>query len=101
MAQVQSPDGSFNVTNPIKGGTFVQGKTLPVVYDLLVNPVTLQLNVYLVYSGSGNVTQVTIAENAVVTEDAASLQSKNNQSYWEHAVNFAIPTTIPAGAYNV
>ncbi|KAI8577856.1 hypothetical protein K450DRAFT_249585 [Umbelopsis ramanniana AG] len=101
LAQVQSPDGTFNVTNPIKGGTFVQGKALPVVYDLLVNPITLQMNVYLVYSGSGNGAQVTIAQNADVTVDASSLQNKNNQSYWEHSINFAIPTTIPPGTYNV
>ncbi|KAG2177428.1 hypothetical protein INT44_007939 [Umbelopsis vinacea] len=101
LAQVQAPDGTFNVTNPVKGGTFVQGKSLPVVYDLLVNPITLQLNVYLVYGGSGNVTQVAIAQNADVTEDASSLQNKNGQSYWEHSINYVIPSTVPAGPYNV
>jgi hypothetical protein len=59
------------------------------------------MNVYLIYGGSGSVTQLTIAQNADVTQDASSLQNKNNQSYWEHSINFAIPTTIPAGTYNV
>ncbi|KAH8552475.1 hypothetical protein BGW37DRAFT_519247 [Umbelopsis sp. PMI_123] len=101
FAQVQSPGGTFNVTNPIQGGTFVQGKTLPIVYDLLVNPINLQLSVYLVSSGSSNLTQLTISQNADVTEDTSSLQNKNGQSYWMHTINFVIPTTIPSGSYNV
>lgn len=101
LAQVQAPGGSFNVTNPIQGGTFVQGQTLPIVYDLLVNPIALSLNVYLVSSGSANVTEFTVVQNADVTEDQSSLQTKNNQSYWEHTINYLIPIWIPSGAYNV
>jgi hypothetical protein len=101
LAQVQAPGGSFNVTNPIQGGTFVQGQTLPIVYDLLVNPIALSLNVYLVSSGSANVTEFTVVQNADITEDQSSLQTKNNQSYWEHTVNYLIPIWIPSGAYNV
>ncbi|KAJ2961264.1 hypothetical protein NQZ79_g3521 [Umbelopsis isabellina] len=103
FAQVQAPDGSFNVTNPIQGGTFVQGKTLPIVYDLLDNPIALELNVYLVPSGSsnGNSSEVTIKQNADISEDASSMHTQNNKTYWEHTINYPIPSTLAAGAYNV
>lgn len=79
----------------------MQGQVLPIVYDLLVNPITLQLNVLLVSSGSVNQTEYQVVQNADVSEDASSLQSKNGQSYWMHTVNYLIPTTIPPGQYNV
>ncbi|KAG2173135.1 hypothetical protein INT43_004508, partial [Umbelopsis isabellina] len=103
VAQVQAPDGSFNVTNPIQGGTFVSGKTLPIVYDLLDNPIALELNVYLVPSDStnGNSSEITIKQNADISEDASSMHSQNNETYWEHTINFPLPSTLAAGAYNV
>ncbi|CAM0140335.1 hypothetical protein VKS41_007036 [Umbelopsis sp. WA50703] len=104
LAQVQAPDGSFNITNPVQGGIFVQGKTLPIVYDLLDNPIALQLNVLLVPSGSSsssNGGEVTIMQNADVSEDASSMHTVNNKSYWEHTINYSIPATLAAGSYNV
>lgn len=103
LAQVQAPDGSFNITNPIQGGTFVQGKTLPIVYDLLDNPTApdLELNVYLVPRASTNSSEVTIKQNADISEDASSMRTQDNETYWEHTINYPIPTTLAAGAYNV
>lgn len=51
-------------------------------------------------AGSSNST-IVIAENADTTKTDASVKTKDNTTYYEHSINYAIPKTLTPGQYQV
>lgn len=64
---------------------------------------SLQLNIYLAAQAgtTTNFTETAIAVNADVSKDTSSAQTENNQTFYLHNYNYLIPTTTPAGSYQV
>lgn len=51
-------------------------------------------------AGSSNST-IVIAENADTTKTDSSVKTKDNTTYYEHSINYAIPKTLTPGQYQV
>ncbi|GAB5589608.1 hypothetical protein Unana1_04508 [Umbelopsis nana] len=100
-AQVTSAAGNFNVTNPVENQTYVTGQQLPITWRLLANTnfSTLQLEIVLTNTISGNYSQTIITTQADVS--ASNQQSANNETFYEHSLNYPIPANAPLGNYNV
>lgn len=98
---LQSSDAQLNISSPIQNGVYIAGKTLPLTYipDTSAN---LNLNIYLRgMDASSN--ETVIAENADVSNSPENaVHDPNSQSiYYQHSINYNIPTTTPAGDYEV
>jgi hypothetical protein len=51
--------------------------------------------------GATNVTSFPIASTVDVSKSSDSMKRNGNLTYYEHSVNYQIPSTVPAGSYNV
>lgn len=60
---------------------------------------SLGLSIYLTSTSVANFTTQTIAAAADVSK--SSPQTDNGVTFYEHSINYAIPSTTPAGSYNV
>ncbi|KAH8552894.1 hypothetical protein BGW37DRAFT_487618 [Umbelopsis sp. PMI_123] len=100
-AQITSPMGNFNVTNPVENQTYVLGQQLPITWRLLGNTnfASLQLEIVLTNMISGNYSETIITAQADVS--ASNQQTQNNETFYEHSLNYPIPTTASVGNYNV
>lgn len=100
-AQVTSAAGNFNVTSPVENQTYVAGQTLPITWRLLGSTdfSSLQLEIVLTNSISGNYTETVITAQADVS--ASNQQSSNNETFYEHSINYPIPAMATLGNYNV
>ncbi|KAI8327180.1 hypothetical protein BD560DRAFT_451885 [Blakeslea trispora] len=120
-AQLTAPTRNFNVTSPVSNGPYVVGQILPCTYRLLsdVDSTALNLQIDLVPSGSSlpavtavpsngtatgsntTASSVSIAANADVSKTDAFIKREGNLTYYEHSINFNIPTSVKPGQYNV
>ncbi|CAO3643179.1 unnamed protein product [Cunninghamella blakesleeana] len=105
-AQVTAPTGVFNVSSPQANFPYVVGQTLPCTYQLFQNVdtsgITLNINLVSATSPGGNATiNLPIATGADVSKTSASAKQSGNTTYYEHSINYPIPTTVIAGQYNV
>ncbi|CDH50931.1 predicted protein [Lichtheimia corymbifera JMRC:FSU:9682] len=99
-ADIVSQDGQYNITSPSDHGIFVAGQILPVTYRLGESSLdSLGLSIYLTSTSVANFTTQTIAAAADVSK--SSPQTDNGVTFYEHSINYAIPSTTPAGSYNV
>ncbi|CAO3660371.1 unnamed protein product [Umbelopsis vinacea] len=100
-AQVTSAAGNFNVTNPVENQTYVTGQQLPITWRLLANTnfASLQLEIVLSNNISGNLSETILTTQADVS--ASNQQTANNQTFYEHSINYPIPANAPLGNYNV
>ncbi|CAM0140178.1 hypothetical protein VKS41_005796 [Umbelopsis sp. WA50703] len=100
-AQITSAAGNFNVTSPVENQTYVAGQTLPITWRLLggTDFSSLQLEIVLSNNISGNLTEVVITAQADVS--AINGQTANNETFYEHSINYPIPATSTLGNYNV
>lgn len=60
----------------------------------------ISLSVSLV-SAANSSTSFVIATTLDTSKSPDSIRTKNNATYYEHSVNYKIPTNIPLGSYNV
>ncbi|KAI9308901.1 hypothetical protein BJ944DRAFT_259394 [Cunninghamella echinulata] len=103
-AQLTSPTGVFNVSSPQPNYPYVIGQALPCTYQLFpqvdTSGITLTINL-VAATGGANATNLVISTAADVSKTSASAKQNGNVTYYEHSINFPIPTTISAGSYNV
>ncbi|KAI8149960.1 hypothetical protein BJV82DRAFT_497804, partial [Fennellomyces sp. T-0311] len=90
----------FNITSPLDHGVYVAGQKLPITYVLLGDSSGIKLNIYLC-PVDVNATSVVIAQNADVSEDASSVVTIDNHTYWQHSYNHNIPQNAVPGSYKV
>ncbi|OZJ05352.1 hypothetical protein BZG36_01557 [Bifiguratus adelaidae] len=101
-APVTAPQKNYNVTRPYANYPYVIGQILPCVYDLLnVDTSSLQLTITLSQANNASAPPYVITNNADVSKTAQWLQSSGNVSFWEHQINYNIPTNATAGNYVV
>ncbi|KAI8084482.1 uncharacterized protein BX664DRAFT_337091 [Halteromyces radiatus] len=117
---LQGPTHNYNVTSPVNNGPYVAGQILPCTYRLLSNvdtngldlAITLQaIGGFTVPTPSNNTTNSTniennngtyiISEKADISRTDAFFKQEGNLTYFEHSINFNIPTTVKAGNYKV
>ncbi|CAO3627514.1 unnamed protein product [Cunninghamella echinulata] len=123
-----APSHTYNVTSPVKSGPYVAGQILPCTYRLFSTIDTSGLDLYITLqitdpipppttiSSSNNSTNTTtttttltlpvngtyvIAEKADVSKTDAFLKQDGNLTFYEHSINFNIPTTVRPGNYKV
>ncbi|ORY98575.1 hypothetical protein BCR43DRAFT_487766 [Syncephalastrum racemosum] len=100
-AKVQvSQDGQFNITSPLDNSIYVAGQILPITYRL--GDATLSsfgLNIYLKSSTVANFSEVAIATGADVSKSSA--QTEDGSTFYQHTINYAIPSVDAAGSYQV
>ncbi|RCH82982.1 hypothetical protein CU097_005004 [Rhizopus azygosporus] len=101
LAQVTAPMQNYNVTSPVMNGAYVAGQMLPCTVTIFENvPADISLSVSLV-SAANSSTSFVIASTLDTSKSPDSVRTKNNVTYYEHSVNYNIPTNIPLGSYNV
>jgi hypothetical protein len=59
----------------------------------------LQLEIVLSNNISGNLSETILTTQADVS--ASNQQTANNQTFYEHSINYPIPANAPLGNYNV
>ncbi|GAA5809977.1 hypothetical protein MFLAVUS_003392 [Mucor flavus] len=100
-AQLTSPMQNYNVSSPVSNGPYVMGQILPCTIQLFENVMSdIQLSISLESAVSTNAT-VIIAASVDVSKTTASAKSNGNVTYYEHSVNYKIPTTLVPGVYKV
>ncbi|KAI9256781.1 hypothetical protein EDC94DRAFT_565102 [Helicostylum pulchrum] len=101
-AQLTSPMQNYNVSSPVSNGPYVMGQVLPCTIQLFENVMSdIQLSINLESAVSTNATTVIIAASVDVSKTTASAKSNGNVTYYEHSVNYKIPTTLIPGVYKV
>ncbi|KAI9475441.1 MAG: hypothetical protein EXX96DRAFT_486705 [Benjaminiella poitrasii] len=101
-AQVTSPTQTYNVSSPVSNGPYVAGQVLPCTIQLFENIVAdLALSITLQPATTGSNVTYTIASSVDTSRTAASAKQNGNTTYYEHSVNYNIPTTITPGSYKV
>ncbi|KAL7318993.1 hypothetical protein PS15m_002170 [Mucor circinelloides] len=102
-AQITAPTRNYNVTSPVSNGPYVIGQILPCTYRLFsdVDSSALNLQIDLEATTAGtNTTTIPIASTADVSKTDAFVKREGNLTYFEHSINFNIPTTVKPGNYN-
>ncbi|GAN01506.1 hypothetical protein MAM1_0008c00939 [Mucor ambiguus] len=96
VQNLQTADKQLNISSPLLNGAYVAGQILPLSYTPLSSNIVL--NVYL---KGANVNESAIALNADTSNDPTSNVpiKVDNMTYYQHSINYAIPTTYPAGNY--
>ncbi|CEG78812.1 hypothetical protein RMATCC62417_13359 [Rhizopus microsporus] len=101
LAQVTAPMQNYNVTKPIMNGIYVAGQMLPCTVTIFENvPADISLSVSLV-SAANSSTSFVIATTFDTSKSPDSVRTNNNVTYYEHSINYNIPTNIPVGSYKV
>ncbi|KAI8096787.1 uncharacterized protein BX664DRAFT_324829 [Halteromyces radiatus] len=102
-AQVPNPTGIFNVTSPTPNSPYVAQQILPCTYRIFqdVDTTGITLNIQLSSTAAGSNTTLVIATNADVSKSSNSANQNGNITYYEHSVNYNIPTTVTPGSYKV
>ncbi|CEP07823.1 hypothetical protein [Parasitella parasitica] len=102
-AQITAPTRNYNVTSPVSNGPYVIGQILPCTYRLFsdVDSSALNLQIDLEPTPAGvNATTIPIAVTADVSKTDAFVKREGNLTYFEHSINFNIPTTVKPGNYH-
>ncbi|KAG0172685.1 hypothetical protein DFQ30_009912 [Apophysomyces sp. BC1015] len=94
---------NYNVSSPVRNGPYVVGQVLPCTYQLFpdIDSSVLHLNIQLQGATPGSNVSLTIGTDVDVTKTAASVMHNGNITYYEHSINYQIPTTVTPGSYNV
>ncbi|KAI8076432.1 uncharacterized protein B0P05DRAFT_545854 [Gilbertella persicaria] len=121
-AQITAPTRNYNVTSPVSNGPYVVGQILPCTYRLFsdVDSSALNLQIDLVPTAPAIVpaapsaantsanttinatsTTITVAATADVSKTDAFIKREGNLTYYEHSINFNIPSTVKPGNYHV
>ncbi|KAI8356125.1 hypothetical protein EDC96DRAFT_515844 [Choanephora cucurbitarum] len=100
-AQLTAPMQNYNVSSPVSNGPYVAGQVLPCTIQLFDTvPTVPQLTISLTSATSSNVSYV-ISSSVDVSKTSASAKQNGNVTYYEHSVNYNIPSTVTPGTYNV
>ncbi|KAI7864712.1 uncharacterized protein EV154DRAFT_180478 [Mucor mucedo] len=103
-AQITAPTRNYNVTSPVSNGPYVVNQILPCTYrlfsDVDSSALTLQINLEATVVGT-NATSILIAATADVSKTDAFVKREGNLTYFEHSINFNIPSTVKPGNYQV
>ncbi|RCI05900.1 hypothetical protein CU098_012740 [Rhizopus stolonifer] len=101
-AEVTMTDGQVRISSPISGGVYNQGKTLPFTYKTIVEPLNVALNMYL-RGTDCNYPETILFANADVFLDSpnATPIHAGPKTYYEHSLNYIIPSSLPTGNYAV
>ncbi|KAL9555769.1 hypothetical protein MBANPS3_002208 [Mucor bainieri] len=96
LQNFQTADKQLNISSPLLNGVYVAGQILPLSYTPLSSNIVL--NIYL---KGANVNESAIALNADTSNDPTNNVpiKVDNVIYYQHSINYAIPTTYPAGNY--
>ncbi|KAI9016460.1 hypothetical protein CLU79DRAFT_325488 [Phycomyces nitens] len=101
--QLTAPTRNYNVTSPVSNGPYVIGQILPCTYRLFsdVDSSALSLQVTLEPTALPSNGSLLISANADVTKTDAFIKRDGNLTYYEHSINFNIPSTVKPGNYKV
>ncbi|KAI8070412.1 hypothetical protein BC940DRAFT_365992 [Gongronella butleri] len=101
VSAVTSSTGVFNISSPVDGQTYVIGQILPCTWQILPNidPSGITLNINLVSAAAGSNVSIAIQQGADMSK--TNPMQQGNDTYYEHSVNYAIPSTVLGGNYNV
>ncbi|OAD08243.1 hypothetical protein MUCCIDRAFT_154866 [Mucor lusitanicus CBS 277.49] len=96
LQNFQTADKQLNISSPLLNGVYIAGQILPLSYTPL-SP-NIVLNIYL---KGANINESAVALNADTSNDPTSNVpiKVDNMTYYQHSINYAIPTTYPAGNY--
>ncbi|KAK4512773.1 Small subunit (SSU) processome component [Mucor velutinosus] len=101
-AQLTAPMQNYNVSSPVSNGPYVVGQILPCTIQLFENVVSdIALSISLDSAAAGSNLTYPIAASVDVSKTTASAKQNGNITYYEHSVNYNIPTTVVPGAYKV
>ncbi|KAI8639523.1 hypothetical protein BD408DRAFT_421273 [Parasitella parasitica] len=101
-AQLTAPMQNYNVSSPVSNGPYVVGQILPCTIQLFENVMSdIALSISLSSAATGSNLTYPIAASVDVSKTSASAKQNGNITYYEHSVNYNIPTTVVPGAYNV
>ncbi|KAI8343966.1 hypothetical protein BC941DRAFT_342572 [Chlamydoabsidia padenii] len=98
---VEAATHNFNVTSPVNNGPYVAGQILPCTYRLFSNVDTSGLDLLISLQALGGNGTYIISDRADVSRTDAFFKQEGNLTYFEHSINFNIPTTAKAGNYKV
>ncbi|KAG2237158.1 hypothetical protein BDF21DRAFT_388413 [Thamnidium elegans] len=105
IAQTTAPTRNYNVTSPVSNGPYVVNQILPCTYrlfsDVDSSALALQINLEATALGGTNLTSIPIAVTADVSKTDAFVKREGNLTYFEHSINFNIPSTVKPGNYQV
>ncbi|CEP08034.1 hypothetical protein [Parasitella parasitica] len=95
LQNYQTADKQLNITSPLLHGTYVAGQILPLSYIPINSKVAL--NIYL----KGGDNETAIALDADTSNDPTNNApiKVDNATYYQHSINYVIPTTYSAGNY--
>ncbi|KAG1117099.1 hypothetical protein PS15m_007740 [Mucor circinelloides] len=98
LQNFQTADKQLNISSPLLNGIYVAGQILPLSYTPLESNVVL--NIYL-KGADASFNESAIALNADTSNDPTSNVpvKVDTITYYQHSINYAIPTTYPAGNY--
>ncbi|KAI8987362.1 hypothetical protein BDF20DRAFT_904511 [Mycotypha africana] len=114
-AQITAPTRNYNVTSPVTNGPYVIGQILPCTYRLFSDVDSSALNLQIDLealpvgntisssssSNGNNSTTISITASADVSKTDAFVKREGNLTYYEHSINFNIPSTVKPGNYHV
>ncbi|CAO3621156.1 unnamed protein product [Mucor hiemalis] len=101
-AQLTAPAQNYNVSSPVSNAPYVMGQILPCTIQLFENVSSdIQLSISLDSAAAGSNVSLPIATNVDVSKTTASAKQNGNVTFYEHSVNYNIPTNIIPGAYKV
>ncbi|ORZ23174.1 hypothetical protein BCR42DRAFT_319305 [Absidia repens] len=102
-AQVTAPTGVFNVSSPTPNSPYVAQQILPCTYQLFqdVDTTGITMNINLVSAAAGSNVSLPISTNSDMSKSSNSAKQNGNTTYYEHSVNYMIPTTVAPGDYKV
>ncbi|KAI7861609.1 hypothetical protein BDF14DRAFT_1867042 [Spinellus fusiger] len=102
-AQLTAPTRNYNVTSPVSNGPYVIGQILPCTYRLFsdVDSSALVMQITLEPTILPSNDTLLISSSADVTKTDAFIKRDGNLTYYEHSINFNIPSTIKPGNYKV
>ncbi|KAI8992062.1 hypothetical protein BDF20DRAFT_848005 [Mycotypha africana] len=102
VGQLTAPMQNYNVTSPVANGPYVVGQVLPCTIVLFENIVSdISLSITLQSAAAGSNVSLPVATSVDTSKTPASAKQNGNVTYYEHSVNYNIPTTVTPGQYKV
>ncbi|ORX61434.1 hypothetical protein DM01DRAFT_1274392, partial [Hesseltinella vesiculosa] len=118
---IEAPTHNYNVTSPISNGPYVVNQILPCTIRVFSNVDTSRLDLSIRLemvtpatpaspTPSGNASTSTspssngtfvITDHADVSKTDAYLKQEGNLTYYEHWINYNIPSIVQPGQYKV
>ncbi|KAI7888354.1 uncharacterized protein EV154DRAFT_425866 [Mucor mucedo] len=93
---------NYNVSSPVSNEPYVMGQILPCTIQLFENVMSdIQLSINLESSAINSNASFVVAATVDVSKTTASAKRNGNVTFYEHSVNYKIPTTLIPGSYKV